>query len=98
MSSRDRFKLQQESLSHKREAMKLWREGKMEEAEAELEIAKTLEAQLEDATSSSKSEQMDDVAVEDFLDPQLMSALKAIGLDSSVKPRIQTTRVIMRSG
>ncbi|CDY52319.1 BnaA01g36180D [Brassica napus] len=84
MSSRDRFKLQQESLSHKRQAMKLRREGKMEEAEAEFEIAKTLEAQLEDSTSS-KSEPVDDnVAVEDFLDPQLLSALKAIGLDSSV--------------
>ncbi|XP_009105109.1 uncharacterized protein LOC103831016 isoform X1 [Brassica rapa] len=82
MSSRDRFKLQQESLSHKRQAMKLRREGKMEEAEAEFEIAKTLEAQLEDLTSS-KSEPVDDnVAVEDFLDPQLLSALKAIGLDS----------------
>ncbi|KAL0690084.1 hypothetical protein Bca4012_089762 [Brassica carinata] len=82
MTSRDRFKLQQESLSHKRQAMKLRREGKMEEAEAEFEIAKTLEAQLEDSTSS-KSEPVDDnVAVEDFLDPQLLSALKAIGLDS----------------
>ncbi|KAJ4887301.1 phosphoinositide binding [Raphanus sativus] len=83
MSSRDRFKLQQESLSHKRQAMKLRREGKMEEAEAEFEIAKTLEAQLEDSTSS-KAEPVEDVAVEDFLDPQLLSALKAIGLDSSV--------------
>ncbi|KAJ0254668.1 hypothetical protein HA466_0105420 [Hirschfeldia incana] len=84
MSSRDRFKLQQESLSHKRQAMKLRREGKMQEAKAEFEIAKTLEAQLEDSTSS-KSEPVDDnVAVEDFLDPQLLSALKAIGLDSSV--------------
>ncbi|KAJ4869886.1 phosphoinositide binding [Raphanus sativus] len=83
MSSRDRFKLQQESLSHKRQAMKLRREGKMEEAEAEFEIAKTLEAQLEDS-ASSKSEPVEDVAVEDFLDPQLLSALKAIGLDSSV--------------
>ncbi|KAF8117705.1 hypothetical protein N665_0008s0059 [Sinapis alba] len=83
MSSRERFKLQQESLSHKRQAMKLRREGKMQEAEAEFEIAKTLEAQLEDS-ASSKSEPVDDVAVEDFLDPQLLSALKAIGLDSSV--------------
>ncbi|VVA93793.1 unnamed protein product [Arabis nemorensis] len=98
MSSRDRFKLQQESLNHKRQAMKLRREGKMEEAEAELEIAKTLEAQLEDATSSSKSEQMDDVAVEDFLDPQLMAALKAIGLDSSVKPSVSTTDTAQPTG
>ncbi|CAE5962486.1 unnamed protein product [Arabidopsis arenosa] len=85
MSGRDRFKLQQESLSHKRQAMKLRREGKMQEAEAEFEIAKTLEAQLEDSTSS-KPEPVDDVAVEDFLDPQLLSALKAIGLDNSVNP------------
>lgn len=91
MSSRDRFKLQQESLSHKRQAMKLRREGKMQEAEAELEIAKTLEARLEDSASSSKSEPLDDVAVEDFLDPQLLSALKAIGLESSVKPSVSTT-------
>ncbi|XP_010418139.1 PREDICTED: uncharacterized protein LOC104703763 isoform X1 [Camelina sativa] len=85
MSSRDRFKLQQESLSHKRQAMKLRREGKMQEAEAEFEIAKTLEAQLEDSTSS-KPEPVDDVAVEDFLDPQLLSALKAIGLDNPINP------------
>ncbi|CAA0308040.1 unnamed protein product [Arabidopsis thaliana] len=85
MSGRDRFKLQQESLSHKRQAMKLRREGKMQEAEAEFEIAKTLEAQLEDSTSS-KPEPVDDVAVEDFLDPQLLSALKAIGLDNPVNP------------
>ncbi|KAG2317237.1 hypothetical protein Bca52824_020359 [Brassica carinata] len=90
MSSRDRFKLQQESLSHKRQAMKLRREGKMQEAEAEFEIAKTLEAQLEDSTSS-KSEPVDDVAVEDFLDPQLLSALKAIGLDSSVTLSVSKT-------
>ncbi|ESQ29264.1 hypothetical protein EUTSA_v10023224mg [Eutrema salsugineum] len=89
MSSRDRFKLQQESLSHKRQAMKLRREGKMQEAEAEFEIAKALEAQLEDS-ASSKSEPVDDVAVEDFLDPQLLSALKAIGLDSSVNPSAST--------
>uniref|UniRef100_A0A1J3G3I3 Vacuolar protein sorting-associated protein 27 n=1 Tax=Noccaea caerulescens TaxID=107243 RepID=A0A1J3G3I3_NOCCA len=92
MSSRDRFKIQQESLSHKRQAMKLRREGKMEEAEAEFEIAKTLEAQLEDSSTSVKSEQaVDDVAVEDFLDPQLLSALKAIGLDNSMNPSVTTT-------
>ncbi|CAN8245135.1 unnamed protein product [Cochlearia groenlandica] len=91
MSSRDRFKIQQESLSHKRQAMKLRREGKMQEAEAEFEIAKALEAQLEDSTSSSKQEQVNDVAVEDFLDPQLLSALKAIGLDSTQSPSASTT-------
>ncbi|CAL5344726.1 unnamed protein product [Camellia sinensis] len=90
LSSRDRFKLQQESLSHKRLAMKLRREGRMEEAEAEFELAKALEAQLEEsgANDSVKSsvggaKPVDDVGVEDFLDPQLLSALKAIGLEDA---------------
>ncbi|XVE87875.1 hypothetical protein DITRI_Ditri19aG0023600 [Diplodiscus trichospermus] len=90
LSGRDRFKLQQESLSHKRQALKLRREGRMQEAEAEFEIAKSLEAQLEElaAHDSTKSpstgaERVDDVVVEDLLDPQLLSALKAIGLDDS---------------
>ncbi|EOY28522.1 Phosphoinositide binding, putative [Theobroma cacao] len=88
LSGRDRFKLQQESLSHKRQALKLRREGRMQEAEAEFEMAKSLEAQLEELAGhdSSKSstvgaEPVDDVGVEDLLDPQLLSALKAIGLD-----------------
>lgn len=79
-SGRDRFKLQQESLGHKRQALKLRREGLLREAEAELELAKALEAQLEELTADA-SEAADDVVVEDFLDPQLFSALKAIGLD-----------------
>lgn len=88
LSARDRFKLQQESLSHKRQALKLRREGRMEEAEAEFELAKSLEAQLEESASqdSSKSsvstaEAVDDAVVEDLLDPQLLSALKAIGIE-----------------
>ncbi|CAK9142636.1 unnamed protein product [Ilex paraguariensis] len=87
LSSRDRFKLQQESLSHKRQALKLRREGRTEEAEAEFELAKALESQLEELaahdmkSSSNAAEPADDVGVEDFLDPQLLSALKAIGLD-----------------
>ncbi|KAK8664837.1 hypothetical protein V6N13_084610 [Hibiscus sabdariffa] len=90
LSGRDRFKLQQESLSHKRKALKLRREGRTQEAEAEFELAKSLEAQLEelgahDSTKSSSfgAEPVDDVVVEDLLDPQLLSALKAIGLDDS---------------
>lgn len=87
ISGRDRFKIQQESLSHKRNALKLRREGKMEESEAELELAKALENQLEEydsqhsstSTSTGKLEAANDAAVEDLLDPQLMSALKAIG-------------------
>ncbi|KAK7843588.1 uncharacterized protein LOC111989069 [Quercus suber] len=85
LSSRDRFKLQQESLGHKRRALKLRREGFTEEAEAEFELAKALENQLEELadSSGSKSETVDDVVVEDLLDPQLLSALKAIGLEDA---------------
>ncbi|XP_010533840.1 PREDICTED: uncharacterized protein LOC104809525 [Tarenaya hassleriana] len=92
LSSRDRFKLQQESLSHKRQAMKLRREGLLQEAEAEFELAKALEAQLEESISHepSKSEPVDEVSVEDFLDPQLLSALRAIGLDNSSSPQTRT--------
>ncbi|KAL3522105.1 hypothetical protein ACH5RR_014939 [Cinchona calisaya] len=88
LSSRDRFKLQQESLNHKRQALKLRREGRTEEADAEFELAKALESQLEEVaahdpakSSENAAEPADEVIVEDFLDPQLLSALKAIGLD-----------------
>jgi hypothetical protein len=86
VSSRDRLKIQQESLSHKRSALKLRREGKMAEAEAEFELAKALESQLDEMNSQdpAKSEQTDDLGgVEDFLDPQLLSALKAVGIENS---------------
>ncbi|GLT32048.1 hypothetical protein SLA2020_067420 [Shorea laevis] len=85
LSGRDRFKLQQESLNHKRQALKLRREGRIQEAEAEFELAKALEAQLEELTaadSTKSSDSADDVVVDDLLDPQLLSALKAIGLDA----------------
>ncbi|XP_023544473.1 synaptonemal complex protein 1 [Cucurbita pepo subsp. pepo] len=87
MSARDRFKLQQESLKHKRQALKFRREGRTEEADAEFEKAKAIENQLEQLTDSAKSsmngeEHAGDVSVEDFLDPQLLSALKAIGLEN----------------
>ncbi|XP_027163997.1 uncharacterized protein LOC113764132 [Coffea eugenioides] len=88
LSSRERFKLQQESLNHKRQALKLRREGRTEEAEAEFELAKAIEAQLEESaaqdsmtSSANAAEAVDEVIVEDFLDPQLASALKAIGLN-----------------
>lgn len=85
ISSRDRFKMQQECLSHKRQALKLRREGRSAEADAELELAKSLEAQLEesgahDSSSSSAAEPTSDPMVENFLDPQLLSALRAIGI------------------
>jgi len=90
LSSRDRFKLQQESLGHKRQALKLRREGRMEEAEAESELAKALETQLEElaahdsaGSSVGKLEPVDDVVVEDLLDPQLLLALKAIGVEDA---------------
>ncbi|KAE8715161.1 putative Phototropic-responsive NPH3 family protein [Hibiscus syriacus] len=87
LSGRDRFKLQQESLSHKRQALKLRREGRIQEAEAEFEIAKSLEAQLEESAGNDLTNtgagKADDVVVEDLLDPQLLSALNAIGLDDS---------------
>ncbi|KAJ7968397.1 FYVE zinc finger protein [Quillaja saponaria] len=90
LSSRDRFKLQQESLAHKRQALKLRREGRTEEADAEFELAKALETQLEELaahdspkSSVSEREALDDATVEDLLDPQLLSALKAIGLEDA---------------
>ncbi|KAF5207227.1 Vacuolar protein sorting-associated protein [Thalictrum thalictroides] len=88
MAGRDRFKLQQQSLAHKRQALKLRREGRIAEAEAEFELAKALETQLEessghDSKSTKETERMDDLGVEDLLDPQLLSALKAIGLQDA---------------
>ncbi|WVZ71718.1 hypothetical protein U9M48_020270 [Paspalum notatum var. saurae] len=84
MSSRDRLKIQRESLTHKRNALKLRREGRTAEADAEFELAKELENQLEesdnqDSSSGGKSGEPNDVVVEDLLDPQIMSALKSIG-------------------
>ncbi|XP_042517794.1 uncharacterized protein LOC122091743 [Macadamia integrifolia] len=106
ISGRDRFKLQQESLAHKRQALKLRREGRIQEAEAEFELAKSLEMQLEelsghDSLNNSKStkeaELGDDMGVEDFLDPQLLSALKAVGVHdadivSQVPERSEATK------
>lgn len=85
MSSRDRFKLQQESLGHKRQALKLRREGRIEEAEKEFELAKALEAQLEEyaAQDPTTVAPVDDVAVEGLLDPELLSALRAIGIEDA---------------
>ncbi|CAN6273253.1 unnamed protein product [Urochloa humidicola] len=81
MSSRDRLKIQRESLAHKRNALKLRREGKTAEADAEFELAKELESQLEESDNqgSSSGGEPNDVVVENLLDPQIMSALKSIG-------------------
>ncbi|KAL0909209.1 hypothetical protein M5K25_020056 [Dendrobium thyrsiflorum] len=100
ISSRDRFKVQQESLAHKRNALKLRREGKIQEAEAEFEKAKELENQLEEFGAQAPSSSVIGTdAVEDLLDPQLMSALKSIGWDdkdlvskTSEKPQSQLAK------
>ncbi|CAO2832472.1 unnamed protein product [Amaranthus hypochondriacus] len=91
MSSGERLKLQRACLNHKRNAMKLRREGQAEEADAELELAKKLEAQLEEVSppnpagpSSSYTGHADEAIVEDLFDPQLLSALKAIGLQDDI--------------
>jgi hypothetical protein len=62
----------------------LRREGKTAEADAEFELAKELESQLEESdnqgsSSGGLSAEPNDVAVENLLDPQIMSALKSIG-------------------
>ncbi|XP_022142344.1 uncharacterized protein LOC111012486 isoform X2 [Momordica charantia] len=98
MSARDRFKLQQESLKHKRQALKFRREGRTQEAESEFEKAKAIETQLEQLTGSTKSsidgeEHAGDVSVEDFLDPQLLSALRAIGLEDPTPSKSQDQEV-----
>lgn len=88
LSSRERFKLQQEALGHKRQAFKLRREGKTAEADAEFELAKAIESRLQESNPHDSAEAADDVSIEDFLDPQLMSALQSIGLDDSqTKPK-----------
>ncbi|KAG0578852.1 hypothetical protein KC19_4G054500 [Ceratodon purpureus] len=78
--TKDRMKLQQESLAHKRKAMGLRREGKVDEADAEYELAKALEKQMEDLDPMHGKEDLGDVAgVDDLLDPQLLAALKGVG-------------------
>ncbi|KAL9243545.1 hypothetical protein vseg_017420 [Gypsophila vaccaria] len=89
MSSNERFKLQRECLNHKRNALKLRREGRTDEADAELELAKKLESQLEEAnpqnpTPATTTGGSADVAgIEDLFDSQLLSALQAIGLQDA---------------
>ncbi|XP_057550394.1 uncharacterized protein LOC130828430 [Amaranthus tricolor] len=90
LSSSERLKLQRACLNHKRNALKLRREGKTKEADTELESAKKIESKLEEASpanhaaTSSDVGSTDDAIVEDLFDPQLISALKAIGLQDEV--------------
>ncbi|GFP98333.1 vacuolar protein sorting-associated protein 27 [Phtheirospermum japonicum] len=101
LSSRERFKLQQESLGHKRQALKLRREGRTAEADSEFEMAKAIEARLQESDAPGSVEPVDDVIIEDFLDPQLLSMLQSVGLDdgrastsqgveSTTKPNAET--------
>ncbi|GAB2298792.1 hypothetical protein Dimus_032870 [Dionaea muscipula] len=86
ISSQDRFKLQRQCLTHKRNALKLRREGRVEESEGEQRLANALEAQLEETAGrapKNKNSSSDDVMVDDLLDPQLLSALKAIGIQDA---------------
>lgn len=83
---RDRLKLQQDALAHKRRALALKREGKLEESEAEFELAKSLEIQMDELAGNSQARTSidgisndDGEAVDDIFDPQLLSALKGIG-------------------
>ncbi|KAH9323675.1 hypothetical protein KI387_018314, partial [Taxus chinensis] len=91
VQSKGRLKLQQESLAHKRRALALRREGKIEESEAEFELAKSLESQMDalagnnsQVHSSSAGISSDDEGLlNDIFDPQLLSALKGIGWKES---------------
>ncbi|MCO5556551.1 hypothetical protein L7F22_010101 [Adiantum nelumboides] len=83
-AGKDRMKLQQESLAHKRKALDMRREGKTEAADMEFELAKSIEKQIEElagvAQGPSPMPQGDDVGlVEDMFDPQLLAALQGLG-------------------
>lgn len=77
---KDRMKLQQESLAHKRKALGLRREGKTAEAETEFELAKALEEQMKDLDPEKGVDAEDVGIVDDIFDPQLMAALRGLGL------------------
>ncbi|XP_057862321.1 uncharacterized protein LOC131070726 isoform X2 [Cryptomeria japonica] len=89
--TKDRLKLQRESLAHKRRALALRREGKVEEAEAEFELAKSLESQMDELAGNNSQVHHSTVGigsddgslVDNILDPHLLSALKGIGWKES---------------
>lgn len=77
---------QMQVLAHKRRALALKREGKLEESEDEFELAKSLEIQMDELAGNSRAHTSidginndDGEAVDDIFDPQLLSALKGIG-------------------
>jgi len=90
---KDRMKLQQESLGHKRKALALRREGKTDEADAEFELAKSLEQQMEELDPTHVHQDAGDVdGVEDLLDPQLLAALKGLGITGGELPGRNATK------
>ncbi|KAH7287311.1 hypothetical protein KP509_32G049500 [Ceratopteris richardii] len=93
-AGKDRMKLQQESLAHKRKALALRREGKTEAAELELEVAKALEKQMEELDEHFTVPQTDNLAlVDDFLDPELLAALKGLGWkENDIHPKTSETK------
>ncbi|CAN5964183.1 unnamed protein product [Sphagnum jensenii] len=96
---KDRMKLQQESLGHKRKALALRREGKTDEADAEFELAKSLEQQMEDLDPTHVHQDAGDVdGVEDLLDPQLLAALKGLGITGGELPGRNATKGSVPSG
>jgi hypothetical protein len=90
---KDRMKLRQESLGHKRKALASRREGKTDEADAEFELAKSLEQQMEDLDPTHVHQHAGDVdGVEDLLDPQLLAALKGLGITRGELPSRTATK------
>ena len=102
--AKDKRKLQQESLAHKRKALALRREGNIEAADAEFELAKSIEKQMEELESNgetshglmpnpSLSGDINDI--DDIFDPHLLAALKGLGFNGSdmmmldVAPRVE---------
>ncbi|KAM3701652.1 hypothetical protein ACJW31_05G190200 [Castanea mollissima] len=72
LSSRDCFKLQQESLGHKCRALKLRREGFTEEAEAEFELAKALETYV----GKSETSTLERTQLEEWIKAEKVKAVK----------------------
>ncbi len=87
------MKLQLESLGHKQKALALQREGKTDEADAEFELAKSLEQQMEYLDPTHVHQDAGDVdGVEDLLDPQFLVALKGLRITGGELPGMTITK------
>lgn len=87
-AGKDRMKLQQESLAHKRKALALRREGNTEAADMEFELAKSIEKQMEELGGTTEGRNAmpredDTGSIDDVFDPQLLAALKGLGWKES---------------